>query len=102
MDRVSLLLPSVLRKRGLFDQVSASSVSYTARAWIAQHAPGLAPFIQVKSLTQGVLQVEATHHMALVQAHELSQDLLGDLQKQFPNVCILRISVVRSRIVESI
>ncbi len=96
MDKVSLLLGKVLRKRGLQDQAAASYAVYLANEWLCLHCAPIAKSIQAVSLTHSILLIESDHGIA-------SQELTGRIEhlREYLNtldgVCISEIRIMRSK-----
>ena len=65
MDRVSFILPKVLRQRGLDQYAAAGSVLERASAWIAQEMPIHAKSLQPVRVQDSQLQIEASNQIAL-------------------------------------
>lgn len=78
MDRVSFLLPKVLRKRGLKDEVDASHVVHIANMWLKEHgAPDDATATKYRD---GALVIEVSTPVSAQECHGLSGDLLQSLR----------------------
>ncbi len=96
MDRLDKLLPSVLRKRGLFQQAQASHAVHAAALWITDVLPGFADFLRPTSLRDGILHIEGDHPIALQELSMKSGDLLSSLHER-GHSNVTEISIVRSR-----
>ena len=96
MDHISLLLPKVLRKRGIKDQADASLIVYTATQWLEGKLPGVRP----TKFTTGTLFIEAATSIAAQECYALTQDLLAALQSNFPSITIDRVRILRERTVD--
>jgi len=93
MDRLSTLIPRALQKHGLKGQADASVVVHNANLWLSAHeAPEGTKAIVLKD---GTLSIEVTSSTAGQECNALSEELLDFLKKQYPDVRISYIRVVR-------
>lgn len=84
MDSLSSILPKVLRKRGLHTHATASLATHKAQEWLHAALPALAAAIAVTTLRDGTLTVRCTHSIAVQEVAQLSEGLLGFLEKECP------------------
>ncbi len=82
MDKVSSVLSTVLRRRGLKHHADASLAIHHADAWIHLHARGLAGMVEAKTLKDGILSVHCSNAVALQEMQGLLQKLQQHLQKE--------------------
>lgn len=80
MDHVSSLIPSVLRKRGLYDEAHASMIVFRAKKWLQDAHPDIAPVLMPHALKDGVLLLLADHAEAQQEGALLAPALLTFLQ----------------------
>ena len=93
MDKISALLPKVLRKRGLKDEADASHVVFAADAWLRSHsAPEDA---MAQKLRNGELIIKVEHSASAQECHALSHVLLHELKTEFSNLPLDRIRILR-------
>lgn len=94
MDRVSFLLPKVLQKRGLKDEVDASHLVHFANAWLReQKAPEDA---LVAKYRNGVVVITVENSTSAQECYELSEDLLQALHKKFVLLPLEKIHILRN------
>ena len=91
MDHISLLLPKVLRKRGIKDQADASLVVHTATQWLEGKVSGVRP----TKFAAGTLFIETTTSIAAQECQSLAHDLLDVLKDSFPAMKIEKVRIVR-------
>lgn len=82
MDHISSLIPSVLRKRGLYDEAQASMVVFRAKKWLQEHRPDRASSLEPKRLMTGILFIEAAHSLSAEEQTLLAAELLPFLQAE--------------------
>lgn len=97
MDRVSDLLPVVLRKRGLHTPVEASFVVTTAQRWLTDHLPSLVSELHATTFRDGTLTVRADNPIALAEGSLLKASLLKELQRSCASAAVREVRFVRSR-----
>ena len=93
MDHISLLLPKVLRKRGIKDQADASLIVHTATQWLEGKISGVRP----TKFATGILFIEAATSIAAQEAHGLSEELLSALHGRFPDAKVERVRILREQ-----
>lgn len=94
MDRLSSLLPKVLRKRGIQSQAQEALVIHCAKRWFDEHFPPLQGMISVSKYENGVLFIECTEDSALRACHGSFADVIGFLLKE-TGVCLQEIRAIR-------
>lgn len=82
MDRLSSLLPKVLRKRGIQSQVQEALVIHCAKRWFHERFPSLQGMISVSKYENGVLFIECTEDPALQACRGSFADVSGFLLKE--------------------
>jgi hypothetical protein len=97
MDRVSFILPKVLRQRGLGDEAVASVLTAEAKNWIAKKLPAHTTDLQPTKFEQGVLFIEARNSIALAECEAQKADLQRFLQDLPWNASISSIRLLRAR-----
>lgn len=95
MDRVSLFLPNVLRKRGLADHAAGALATYVAKQWVEKNHPHLLSFISIPKMENGVLSIACTHSIALQEFQACTADLLAYLRLECPFGGVREIRTVR-------
>lgn len=94
MEKIATLLPKVLRKRGLKDEVDASHVVHIANLWLKEHgAPEDAAATKYKN---GTVIVTVQNSVSSQECHGLSQDLLKKLRIMFPALRLEKILILRN------
>lgn len=86
MDRLASLIPSVLRKRGLYDDAQAALVIYRAKKWMEEKHADSASAIHPLTLSGGILTISVDDPIAEKKATELMPDLLLFLQSDSSTV----------------
>ena len=82
MDHISSLIPSVLRKRGLYDEAQASMVVFRAKKWLQEHRPNDVSSLEPKKLIGGTLVIEAASSLSVEEQTLLAAELLPFLQTE--------------------
>lgn len=80
MDHVSSLIPSVLRKRGLYDEAHASMIVYRAQKWLLDTHPEAAQALHPHALKDGILTLRADNDAAEREGSLFATALLSFLQ----------------------
>lgn len=93
MDRVSFLLPKVLQKRGLKDEVDASHVVHIANLWLKRH--GAPTDAAATKYQNGAVIVTVGNSMSAQECHGLSQNLLQELRITFSSLGFEKILILR-------
>jgi hypothetical protein len=93
MDRLSLLLPKVLHRRGLKVQADASLIVFRANEWLKEN--GASEDILAIKLKEGTLFLSVESPVAAQECHALSEDLLLALHKEYPAVPLKSIRIAR-------
>lgn len=96
MDRVKDILPRVLKKRGVYDEVVASAVVASAAAWIRTNLPAYADDLAVSHAAQGRLHVKARSTVALMALKALEQTLLDHIAMSVEQGSPTAVSVTRA------
>lgn len=96
MDKVSALLPKVLRKRGIKDEADASLVVHTANQWLQQQDGILATSVAAMRFAQNTLTFCTQSSVAAAEMHARTSDLLQALRERFPALEIEQVRVLRS------
>lgn len=79
VDKLSSLLPAVLRKRGLKEQADASLVMHRAGLWLSENMPELKESVEPRTLKDGVLLIACAHGIAMQELRAASTRLLSFL-----------------------
>lgn len=95
MDKLSLVLPKVLNRRGLAKHANGALVAHRAKGWIDERLPQLESFVRVEKFKDGTLFLSCSHSVALQECQGSVADLLQFLQLECPFEPILDIRVVR-------
>ncbi len=61
MDRLNLLVPGVLKKKGVYDAAVASLILRNANNWIEETIPHVSGHLIAKTLKDGILILQADH-----------------------------------------
>ena len=96
MDKLSALLPKVLRKHGIKDEVDASWVTYKATAWLQKQSPDLSG-VRASKLEGSTLFVEVPSSIAAQECAALREGLLEELRREFPSTRIETIRILREQ-----
>ncbi len=97
MDRLSSILPKVLRKRGLHGEMTASLIVMLCQRWIEVSMPTMAPALRVLRFADGWVTVEADNSIALSECSQRRQEMIDWLLTQLPDAKLEGARVVRSK-----
>lgn len=95
MDRLSTLLPKILRQRGLHEPFSAGLVVLRAQEWIGAHLPQHAATLRVTTFVDGVLSIDAHHSIALHECQMASPQLQSALSRLSDGITVTEVRVRR-------
>jgi hypothetical protein len=96
MDRVSKILPRILRKHG-FEEVAVSSMTVkAAQDWISRFLADVSKSLAVKALKHGCLIIEADDSVALAECANRANELKIFLIETIPEARVEQVRVVRS------
>lgn len=95
MDKLSLVLPKVLRKRGLTRHAHGALIAHRAKHWLDERLPRLRTFVRVARMQDGVLFLSCSHSVALQECQGAADELLQFLHVECPFEPIKDIRVVR-------
>ena len=95
MDRLSDVLPRILRQRGLHEHAVAGQILLKAAEWIAITLPAQSSALFPVRFQQATLVIEATQSIALCACTEQLEGLTSHLRGLFPTVKIQEIRVMR-------
>lgn len=95
MERLSHLLPKVLKQRGLHDEMVAGLVVKRAEEWIAAHLPVHVPTLHVKKFASGTVIIHADNPIALAECSLRLHELVRHLQATLTDAGIRTVRVVR-------
>lgn len=95
MDKLSLVLPKVLQKRGLAKHANGALVAHRAKDWLGKKLPQLETFVKVARIQDGVLFLSCSHSVALQECQGSVAELLQYLRVECPFEPILDVRVVR-------
>lgn len=98
MDKLSQLVPSVLRKRGLQEQATASYALFLASEWLVEQLELSQDASKAVSLSGQILTIEAPSSSVALQISERSEDLLHYLNR-FEGISIDFITVKQQKAV---
>lgn len=96
MDKLSLLIPRVLHKRGLKDEASASYVTYLAMLWIQENLEEQSRLLKVIKHSDSVLFIDSDHSIASQELSQVQEVFLQYLNSH-EGVLIDQIRISRSR-----
>lgn len=96
MDRVSTILPTVLRKRGFSGAAYVSRALEESRLWIAHRLPNQMQSLRPGTVDRGILIIEATNVFAHDACDALAAELQVFLLNTFPGAHIDHVRVVRT------
>lgn len=94
MDKVSSLLPKVLQKRGLKNEVDASHIVHIANMWLKEH--GAPDDASATKYQNRVLVIEVSTPVSAQECHGVSNDLLQALRIKFTALPPERILILRN------
>ena len=96
MDRLSDLLPTVLKKRGLQPQSATHDVFTETHAWLAKELPASAASFRTRTFQNGILVLE-THDAAALEACFTRADSLRlHLHSLFPAAAVSSVRIIQS------
>jgi len=96
MDRLSQILPKVLRKRGLHEAAIGSQTVVSAQAWISSTFPAFKHSLSAIRIEHGCIVVEADNSIALTECSQRAEELLHYLQRIVPEAKVERVRVMRT------
>jgi predicted nucleic acid-binding Zn ribbon protein len=96
MDRLSLLLPKVLQKRGFHQLAVASGVVISAQRWMDAEMGMHAPALHARKFADGTLVVDAANPIALSELSRRIPQLLQILKEQLPDTPLAAIRCQRA------
>ncbi len=96
MDRLSSLLPSALKKRGLHQVAVASTVVLAAQRWLATEFAQHASALRVRSYKDATLHIDAENPIALSELSRRTGALQEALLRQFPDCPLHAVRCQRS------
>lgn len=96
MERLSSLLPTALKKRGLHQVAVASSVVLAAQRWIDSELAATASALHARTVRDAVLSIDADNPIALSEMNRRVPMLLQRLQQQFPDTALRSVHCRRS------
>ncbi|MFA5800718.1 MAG: hypothetical protein WC840_07280 [Candidatus Peribacteraceae bacterium] len=96
MDRLSQILPKVLRKRGLHEAAVGSQAVVSAQAWISSTFPAFRHSLSAIRIEHGCIVVEADDSIALTECSQRAEELLRHLWHTVPEAKVERVRVVRT------
>ena len=97
MDRLSHILPSMLKERTDADCLSDSSVLIKTNAWLKNHISCRAATVRAVQIVHGVLIIETDHSAFLPECTHKSPELLSHIAAVCPLSCITSVRVIRSQ-----
>ena len=95
MDKVSSILPKVLKKRGLHKHASASLVVNLAQEWLEKELPKIRDDISVSTIKDSVLTISTKNSVAAQECRHVCDSLLTYLKGQNTGALIEDIRIVR-------
>lgn len=95
MDRLSTLLPKVLRKRGIKDEADAALVVHAANQWLQQQGGILASSVATMRYSGNSLTLCTQSSVAAEEARGKSEELLEALRERLPGIVIETVRTVR-------
>jgi predicted small metal-binding protein len=97
MDSLRSVLPTVLKKRGLFAHAQASHVTFATEHWLTQMLPGCKDAFAVERLADATLTISCRHSIAAQECQALLPQLMEHLRREFPATRIEDIRLVRAK-----
>jgi hypothetical protein len=95
MDKISTLIPRVLKKHGLKAEADASLVVHETNRLL--QAYGAPEGITAAKFMQGILFIETVTSIEAHEAHALTDELLQAIKKQFPDSQIGGVRILREK-----
>lgn len=95
MDKLSLVLPKVLQRRGLAKHANGALVAHRAKSWLDARLPQMETFVRVEKFKDGTLFLACSHSVALQECQGSTAELLQFLQLECPFEPVLDIRVIR-------
>lgn len=95
MDRLSLLLPKVLLKRGIKDEANASLVVHATNAWLQEQGGIFATSVAAMKFTTNILTLCTQSSVAAEETRGKTQELKQALMDRLPSVTIETIRIIR-------
>jgi hypothetical protein len=96
MDSLGSILPKVLRKRGLYGHAAAAQVTFKAQQWITAALPGVASYLEVTHLKDGVLTIAAQNSIASQECLQMLPSLREYLARECKGAVIRDIRLERA------
>jgi len=97
MDRLSQILPGVLQSKGLKQHADAALVLHRARAWIAEHLPGIRASVTPRAMQEdGMLLVACDDAAAAQQCIDALPHLKVFLREECGFLPVRTIRLVRT------
>ena len=97
MDRLSHLLPKILKKRGLHQVAMASVVVLRAQEWINANLPTHSNTLKPRTFAEGTLLIEAGNAIALSEMSRKTDGLLVELRTVIEGTEIVAVRCVRGK-----
>ena len=93
MDHISTLLPKALQKHGLKGQADASIIVHKANLWLGkfENLKGA----QATVFKDRTLRIEVDNSATAQECHIVTHELLDELNKQFPDIKIEKVNILR-------
>jgi hypothetical protein len=95
MDRISLVLPKVLHRRGIEKHASSALTVHRAKNWLTEKLPHLSEFVSVAKVQDGTLFIHCSHSVAMQECQCAVTDMLQFLRAECPFSGIKDIRIVR-------
>lgn len=97
MERLSNILPGILRQRGLHGDISASLIVSKADQWLRMHLPAHALSLHVRKYDDGTIFIEAENSVALQEASRHAEEMVFDLRHDIAEPPIKGVRFMRMR-----
>jgi len=98
VDHIRTLLPKVLRKRGLGDQVEASLIVFQAQQWIEKELTHVSAALSASQFKDGVLIIETQHSAASQECHLRKEDLEKYLKEECGHAALEGVRMKRAKV----
>ena len=94
MDRISNLVPKVLKRKGLSDQATASYAVFLANECISEQFPDFVDIARAEKLSGGVLHISADTPHAVQEIEAIAESVLHHVNR-YEGISVNEIRVFR-------
>lgn len=95
MDRLSTLLPKVLRKHGIKDEADAALVVHTANQWLQEQGGILTTSVAAMRFARNTLTLCTQSSVAAEEVRGKNEELLSALRERLPGIVVETVHIVR-------